>query len=127
MATSILFALVWIPRKVFGRMKGVNYLAVRVVPLLASLTFLVTLVLWIRGGGSTFALATPSPFAVSIFLLTILFAILSIAGFVLAVRSYRYPMNRAARIHSIVVAFACLGWTVFLAYWGMIGLRFWTV
>jgi CubicO group peptidase (beta-lactamase class C family) len=127
MATSILFALVWIPRKVFGRMKDANYLALRVVPLLTSLTFLVTLVLWIRGGGSTFALATPSPFAVSIFLLTILFAILSIAGFVLAVRSYRYPMNRAARIHSIVVAFACIGWTVFLAYWGMIGLRFWTV
>ena len=127
MATSILFALIWIPRKLFGRMKGAKYLAVRVVPLLASLTFLATLVLWIHGGGSTFALATPSPFAVSIFLLTILFAILSVVGFVLAIRSYRYSMNRAARIHSIMVAFACIGWTAFLAYWGMIGLRFWTV
>jgi hypothetical protein len=125
MATSILFALVWIPRKVFGRMNGVKYLAVRVVPLLASLTFLATLVLWIHGGDSTFALATPSPFAVSICLLTILFAILSVAGFAIAIRSYRYPMNRAARIHSSAVAFACLGWTVYLSYWGMIGLRFW--
>jgi CubicO group peptidase (beta-lactamase class C family) len=125
MATSILFALIWIPRKLFGRMKGVKQLAVRVVPLLASLTFLLTIILWIRGGGSTFALATPSPFAVSIFLLTIIFAIFSVVGFVVALRSYRYPMNRATRIHSIAVAFASFGWTVYLAYWGMIGLRFW--
>lgn len=127
MATSILFALVWIPRKMFGRMKGVKYLALRVVPLLASLTFLAAIVLWIHGGGSTFALATPSPFAISICLLTILYAILSTAGFLLALRSFRYPMNRAARLHSIAVAFACIGWTVFLAYWGMIGLRFWAI
>ncbi|MGC1399395.1 hypothetical protein, partial [Candidatus Binatus sp.] len=79
------------------------------------------------GGGSTFALATPSPFAISICLLTILYAILSTAGFLLALRSFRYPMNRAARLHSIAVAFACIGWTVFLAYWGMIGLRFWAI
>jgi hypothetical protein len=127
MATSIGFALVWIPRKMFGRMKGVRFLAVRVVPLLASLTFLATLALWIHGGDSTFALATPSPFAVSIFLLTILFAILSAAAIVLAILSFSYPMNRAVRLHSLAVAFACIGWTVFLGYWGMIGLRFWTV
>jgi CubicO group peptidase (beta-lactamase class C family) len=127
MATSIVFALVWIPRKMLGRMKGVKYLAVRVVPLLASLTFLATILLWIHGGGSTFALATPSPFAVSICLLTILYAILSTAGFVLAIRSFGYPMNRAARLHSMTVAFACVGWTIFLAYWGMIGLRFWAI
>ena len=127
MATSIGFALIWIPRRLFGRMKGVRYLAVRIVPLLASLTFLATIVLWIRGGGSTFAIATPSPFAVSICLLTILFAILSAAGIVLAIRSFNYPMNRAARLHSLAVAFACFGWTAYLGYWGMIGLRFWAL
>jgi CubicO group peptidase (beta-lactamase class C family) len=125
MATSIGFAVVWIPRKMFGRMRGVRFLAVRVVPLLASLTFLATLALWIHGGDSTFAIATPSPFAVSICLLTILFAILSAAAIVLAIRSFSYPMNRAVRLHSTAVAFACIGWTIFLGYWGMIGLRFW--
>jgi hypothetical protein len=127
MATSILFALVWIPRKLFGRMKDVKYLAARVVPLLASLTFLANLVMWIRGPESSFALATPSPYAVTICLLTLLFAILSVAGFVLAIGSFRHPMNRAARLHSIAVAFASIGWTAFLAYWGMIGLRFWAI
>ncbi|MGC2445616.1 serine hydrolase [Candidatus Binatus sp.] len=127
MATSLGFALVWIPRKLLGRMQGVRYLAVRVVPLLASLTFLVTIILWIHGGDSTFALATPSPFAIAICLLTLLFAILSVLGFALAIRSFGYPMNRAARLHSIAVAFAALGWTVFLGYWGMIGLRFWAI
>ena len=127
MATSIVFAVVWIPRKLFGRMKGVRFLAVRLIPLLASLTFLSTLALWIHGGGSTVAIATPSPFAVSICLLTILFAILSAAAIVLAIRSLSYPMNRAVRLHSLLVAFACIGWTVFLGYWGIIGLRFWSV
>ncbi len=127
MATSILFALVWIPRKLSGRMNGVKYLTVRVVPLLASLTFLITIAMWIRGPESSFALATPSPYAVSICLLTLLFAILSVAGFVLAIRSFRHPMNRSVRLHSIAVAFASIGWTVFLGYWGMIGLRFWAI
>ena len=127
MATSIGFALIWIPRKLFGRMKGVKDLAVRVVPLLASLTFLAAIVLWIRGPGSTFAIATPSLYAVSICLLTLLFAILSVVGFVLAIRSLGYPMNRAARLHSLAVAFACVVWTVYLGYWGMIGLRFWAI
>ena len=75
----------------------------------------------------TVALATPSPYAVSICLLTLLFAILSVVGFALAIRSFGFPMNRAARLHSIVVAFGCIGWTVFLAYWGVIGLRFWAI
>ena len=75
----------------------------------------------------TVALATPSPYAVSICLLTLLFAILSVVGFALAIRSFGFPMNRAARLHSIVVAFGCIGWTVFLTYWGMIGLRFWAI
>src|SRR5208282_4619456 len=38
MASSILFALVWIPRKLIGRMCGVGHLLVRVVPLLAVLS-----------------------------------------------------------------------------------------
>lgn len=75
----------------------------------------------------TVALATPSPYAVSICLLTLLFAILSVVGFALAIRSFGFPMNRAARLHSMAVAFASIGWTIFLAYWGMIGLRFWAI
>ena len=55
---------------------------------------------------ATAALATASPYAVSICLLTLLFAILSVAGFVLAIRSFRHPINRAARLHTIAVAFA---------------------
>ncbi len=127
MATSILFALVWVPRKLLGQMRGVDHLSVRIVPLLASLTFLAGIVLWVHGGGSTFALATPSPYAIAIFVLTLVFPALSVTAFALALVSFQYPMNRAARFHSLAVAFACLGWTTYLAYWGMIGLRFWTV
>ena len=40
MATSILFALIWVFRKLFGGMKDVRHLSVRAAPLLATLCFL---------------------------------------------------------------------------------------
>ena len=40
MLTTILFALIWIPRKVFGRMKGVGHLSVRIAPLIAAIVFI---------------------------------------------------------------------------------------
>ena len=39
MATSVLFAIVWVLRKLFGGMKDVQHLAVRAIPLLATLSF----------------------------------------------------------------------------------------
>ena len=39
MATSMLFAIIWIPRKLLGQMQSVRHLTVRAVPLLAVLIF----------------------------------------------------------------------------------------
>ncbi len=127
MATSILFAFVWVPRKVLGRMRGVRHLAVRIVPLLATVAFfaLAVMFLGIQSFVSTMVLATPGRYGVIVCGLSLLFPVLSIIGLALALRPFEYPMNRVARIHSILVAIACTGVSAYLGYWGMIGVRLW--
>jgi CubicO group peptidase (beta-lactamase class C family) len=123
MATSILFAIIWIPRKVFGRMKGVKHLLVRVLPLLAVLSLVILFVPF--NDPSTIALAQLDATTVAIFLASAAFATLSVASLILAIRSFSFEMNRGARLHSMLVALSCVGVTWYLAYWGMIGLLAW--
>jgi hypothetical protein len=123
MLTSVVFAIIWIPRKVFGRMKGAPHLAVRILPLLATISLVAAFAMVLTS--EPVYLARPGFASISFFLGTIAFAILSIAGLALALASARWPMSRGVRIHSILVAVACVGLTSYLAYWHQIGLRVW--
>jgi len=125
MASSVLFAIVWIPRKLLGRMKGVRHMSVRVMPLLASIV-LVAAFLPLRDA-LAIELAQFGTGTAWIFFGSIAFATLSLVSFGLALRSFRFEMNRAARIHSMLVALSCLGMTWYLAYWGMIGVLAWNL
>jgi hypothetical protein len=124
MTTSIGFALIWIPRKLLGRMRGVESLNVRIVPLLAVAAFAM---MWLTlyPPPQAIVLATVNVRTATFFLMSMVFPVLSIAALALALRSLSWPMNRAARVHSLVVAVACTAATVYLGYWGMIGFRFW--
>jgi len=123
MLTSVVFALIWIPRKVFGRMKEVPHLAVRILPILATISILAAFAMALTS--SPIHLARPGLASISFFLGTIAFAILSVASLALALIATRWPINRGVRIHSILVAVACVGITGYLAYWHQIGLRLW--
>src|ERR1700682_2408465 len=121
--TSVAFAIIWIPRKLFGRMKEAPHLPVRALPLLATTSLLAAFAMAITS--APIFLARPRFASITFFLGTIAFAILSIAGLALALASTRWPINRGVRIHSILVAVACVGLTSYLAYWHQIGLRVW--
>ncbi|HEY6419094.1 MAG TPA: serine hydrolase domain-containing protein, partial [Candidatus Binataceae bacterium] len=123
MLTSVVFAPIWIARKLLGRMRTVTHLAVRVVPLLAVVAFAASYSP--LAYASALELARPDWLTMTLFIGSCLFALLSVAGLILSVRSFRWPINRAARIHSILVSCACVGLTWYLAYWGFIGLRLW--
>jgi CubicO group peptidase (beta-lactamase class C family) len=124
-ASSVLFAFIWIPRKLLGRMKSVEHLSVRVLPLLAVLAFVLFIL------ASAFAtpypreLAKPDLKTITICAASIVFAILSVLAMVLAIGSFRFQMNRVVHIHSMLVSISCLGMTWYLTYWGLIGLRTW--
>jgi hypothetical protein len=123
MATSILFALVWIPRKLFRKMKGVRHLSARYVPLLAVLSLLAAFL--ILNEAPDWLLGTYNIITVGIWLLTWAFAALSVWGLWLSLRSFKLDVNLAVRIHSFLVSIACCGIAGYLAYWHMIGLRLW--
>ncbi|MGO9454143.1 MAG: hypothetical protein ACLQDV_24300 [Candidatus Binataceae bacterium] len=125
MATSILFGLVWIPRKLIGRMRGVQHLSVRALPLLAILSLLG--MVWRIWGEPAMALGRPDAVTLTIFVLSIVFPVLSIAALVTALRSFRFEINRAMRIHSLLVAVACVWISWFFAYWGLIAVRVWAL
>ena len=124
MATSLLFAILWILRKVFGGMKGVQHLAVRAVPLLATLAFCGLVFCFTKLGGADtgkFTLWTGG-----IFILSVLFPLLSLYALFLAVRVPKTEIHNATRLHSLLVALACCVLTVFVASWHLVGLRLWT-
>ena len=123
MLTSVVFAIIWIPRKLFGRMKGAPHLAVRILPLLATISLLAAFAMVLTS--APVYLARPGLASITFFLGTIAFAILSLAGLALALASTRWPINRGVRIHSILVAVACVGLTSYLAYWHQLGIRLW--
>jgi CubicO group peptidase (beta-lactamase class C family) len=125
MASSILFALVWMPRKLIGRMRGVENLSVRVVPLLAVLS--VIAMFWPAWGRPPMVLGRIDAVTVAILVMSTLFPVLSLLSILVALRSFRFEMNRAVRIHSLAVAVACCGITGFSAYWGLIGVRVWAL
>ena len=124
MASSVLFALVWVFRKLIGHMAGVRHWSLRILPLAASLAFFAML-------GSVVSIAPIELGAVNaktamFFVCSLLFAALSLAALVQALRSYRWDVNRWVRWHSTAVSGACFGVTLFFFYWGFIGLRLWS-
>jgi CubicO group peptidase (beta-lactamase class C family) len=124
MATSMLFAILWILRKVFGGMKDVKHLSVRAVPLLATLAFCGLVFCFTKLGGADtgkFTLWTGG-----IFILSVLFPLLSLYALFLAVRVPKTEIHNATRLHSLLVALACCVLTVFIASWHLVGLRLWT-
>jgi CubicO group peptidase (beta-lactamase class C family) len=124
MATSLLFAIAWILRRVFGGMKDVKHLAVRALPLLATLSFCGLVFCFTRLGGADTGRFTV--WTAGIFALGVLFPFLSVFGLLLAMRVPKAEIHGGVRVHSMLVALACCVLTVFIASWHLIGLRLWT-
>jgi CubicO group peptidase (beta-lactamase class C family) len=123
MLTSLPFALVWLVRKLFGAMKEVRHLPVRVFPLLATLAFLLVLVCFTRLNGPQ--IGTFNAWTAGVFLGTFLFPLLSVIGLVLALSVPKSDIHRGVRIHSLLISSACCVLTGFLLSWHLLALRLW--
>jgi len=126
MISSILFALVWIPRKILGKMRDVKYLRARLYPLLAISCIILTVATFMLSSDMMNDFGYPTIFSYSIFIFMLGYGIFSILGLISGIRSYSIKMNRVVRMHSMLVSIANTTATLYLLYWGIIGLRTWS-
>jgi CubicO group peptidase (beta-lactamase class C family) len=127
--SSVLFALVWVPRKLFRRMKGVPYLSIRVVPLLSIFCLAGAFALLVLSGLDADALFTRfgniTIWSLTVCALTWLFAFGAVVGLVQVLRARNAAVRRWVYIHAALVSLANVILLGYLTYWGLIGLRTW--
>ncbi len=125
--SSVAYALVWVPVHLYRRVTKKSgrsaYLWMRVVPLTAVLSLLLGVI--IAADQTLLDFGRMSPRNVVFFVATLLFAVLSVLSLFTSWRSFFKPVKAPARIYAIVLSSACLGATMYLGYWGLIGLRLW--
>ena len=95
---------------------------VRAVPFFAVLSLLLVVFAFSK---ATNDIGTFNFWSFLIFVGTIAFAVLSLAGLALAVSVPRAEIHKWARIHSLLVSTACCIVTIFFSAWHLIGLRLW--
>jgi len=127
MASAIVYMFFWVPIHLYKKLKQKEnrskYLRIRVIPLLAilSLVFGILVVM----NQSLVKVGQMTHNNIIFFISTLLFAGLSILGLVFSIISFKKPVKMIARIYAVVLSLACLGMTLYLSYWGIIGLRIW--
>jgi CubicO group peptidase (beta-lactamase class C family) len=123
MLSSILFALVWLPARVFGKMRTLPVKPV-LVPLLAVLALLAAVPLpFMVSSDVVGAMGNRTAASMTAFMGTLVFAALTFYSLFTSVRA-RHG-RRWLRIHSAAVALACLATLFYLAAHGIIGIRTW--
>ena len=126
MATALPYALFWgswlLLARFIKRLKGLKQVRVRAVPLFAVLSLLVVLYAF---GKATNDVGVFNFWSFLIFVGTIAFTLLSLAGLALAVSVPRKEIHNWVRIHSLLVSMACCIVTLFLSAWHLLGLRLW--
>jgi hypothetical protein len=127
MLSAVVYAFIWIPvylyKKVRKSEKISPYLRMRVVPLIAVLSLVVSIYIvstqdLINVGQKSFA-------NIAFSVLTLVFGGLSVLSMWIAIKSLFKPIIFFAKLYCLLLSASCFGMTLFLGYWGIIGLRLW--
>jgi hypothetical protein len=122
MASALLYALVWLVMWLFGKLRDVKHLLVRIVPFLAVLSLLAVV---FAVGKATRDIGELNFWSLVVYVGTVLFAVLSLTGLAFSVSVPKTEIHKWVRIHSLLVSLACCIVTIFLSAWHLIGLRLW--
>ena len=126
LSSNLAFPLLWLPLLLLRRKLPAEGLALRLLPLLATLSFLGTAYSLLSAQADPFTrLGTPTAWSLSLFALSLLFGACSVAGLVLALRRWGRPGNPLALWHSRASSLVFTVVTLYLAWWGLLGWRTW--
>jgi len=122
----LIYAPLWILGGLSRKRRRPQERAMRVWPLLAVLSLVSVVVIFILCGNDLIErLENRTAWSMALFLVTIMFAVASGASAIALWRAPAGAVRRGVRGYSIAVTLALLITTAYLAYWGVIGLRTW--
>jgi CubicO group peptidase (beta-lactamase class C family) len=127
MVSSIIYMFFWIPVHLFKILRKKEnrskYLRMRVIPLLAILSLVFGTI--VVGNQSLVTVGMMTINNIIFFISTLLFAGLSIISLIFSIISFKKPVKMFVRVYALLLSLACFGMTIYLSYWGIIGLRIW--
>jgi hypothetical protein len=122
----LLYAPFWIIGGLIKRRRRPAERAMRLWPLIAVLSLLAFVGLVILSGNDGIAhLGNLTIWSFGIFLTSLIFAAASLASALALWRARKKEIRRSVRLFSIVLTSALLVAALYLAYWGVIGIRTW--
>lgn len=126
MASALPYALFWgmwlLLSRFIKKVKRMKHARVRAVPLLAVLSLVLALFAFTK---VTDNIGTFNFWSFLVWIMTMLYVVLSLVGLALAVSVPGAEMHKAERIYSQVVSSACCVVMLFFSAWHLIGLRLW--
>lgn len=126
MASALPYALFWgmwlLLSRFIKKVKRMKHVRVRAVPLLAVLSLVLVLFAFTK---VTDNIGTFNFWSFLVWIMTMLYVVLSLVGLALAVSVPGAEMHKAERIYSQVVSSACCVVMLFFSAWHLIGLRLW--
>ena len=133
MISSLVFAVIWVPRRLLGRIREERHLKARLFSLLAVLFFLVTYISLMFGlmkveldKTMMARLGFISVYSLGIFVSSVCFALFSFLGLFFSLRALQTKANRAAHMHSLLVSVVNIIVVVYLWFGDVIGIMTWS-
>lgn len=120
--TFLLVAL-YVYKRVSKKQHTVQCISARIFPITATLVLTTGIILITNQ--DMFYLGKLTLANISFFISTWLFALLSIFNLACAIKCLKRPVGKVARIYHMVTACTYVSMTLFLWYWGVIGLKLW--
>ena len=123
MFSTLIFALIWVPRLVFGGLRSKPNVLTRALPVLATLVFIAAIATAIQ-------LRLEDMLGLNAKTLLFcglgwLFGLLAVAGLVQAIRTFRTQGSRSVAVHSLLASVAVFGLAAWLWSIGLLGIQLW--
>jgi CubicO group peptidase (beta-lactamase class C family) len=126
LAAIVLYAPFWLIGGLIKKRRRPAERAIRLFPLIAVVSLAASVAIFMLAGSDLLnRLGNLTLWSFGLFLCTLLFAAASIAAAIALWLARKQPIRKGVRRFSIAVTAALLIATAYLAYWGVIGIRFW--
>ncbi len=123
---SILFFPIWITRRWMKKIQGQWTLHIRLWPLLAGISMFSFLTMMIIGlSDAPKYLGNLTLVSVGSMVTSILFAVFSLVSMLVSILAWKQSVNRFVYIHSGLLSVTHILVTIYLLYFGVIGIRTW--